>query len=103
MCCGEKRTTVRRVSRSAAAGLAGLPGPSSTPPSSSGVSGADRPEAAPYSGGSSVQLRYLRSAPVKMQGVVSGRQYEFAMVGEIQAVDRRDVPGLMRTGFFRQM
>jgi hypothetical protein len=37
-----------------------------------------------------------------VRGMVSGRHYEFSNSRPAQPVDRRDLPGLLRTGLFRQ-
>jgi len=51
---------------------------------------------------SSVTLRYTESSPVRVRGPVTGRVYDFSGSRSVQAVDRRDVPALLRTRFFRQ-
>ena len=47
-------------------------------------------------------LHYLKDAPIRVRGAVSGRQYDFSRSRPAQPVDRRDLPGLLRTGLFRQ-
>jgi hypothetical protein len=47
-------------------------------------------------------LHYLKNSPVRVRGMVSGKHYEFSNSRPAQPVDRRDLPGLLRTGLFRQ-
>jgi hypothetical protein len=49
-----------------------------------------------------VSVHYLKSSPIRVRGAVSGRHYDFSSSRPAQSVDRRDLPGLLRTGFFRQ-
>jgi hypothetical protein len=49
-----------------------------------------------------VGLHYLRNSPIRVRGAVSGRHYDFSSSRPAQSVDRRDLAGLLRTGFFRQ-
>jgi len=49
-----------------------------------------------------VSIRYLRNSPIRVRGAASGRTYDFSASRQTQPVDRRDLPGLLRTGFFRQ-
>jgi hypothetical protein len=49
-----------------------------------------------------VSVQYLEHSPIRVRGAVSGRHYDFSSSRPAQSVDRRDVPGLLRTGFFRQ-
>jgi hypothetical protein len=49
-----------------------------------------------------VSIHYLRSLPIRVRGLASGRYYDFSTSRPVQSVDRRDLPGLLRTGFFRQ-
>jgi hypothetical protein len=50
----------------------------------------------------SVSLRYLENSPVRVQGPVTGRQYDFSASHPVQAVDPRDAAPLLRTRFFQQ-
>jgi len=92
MCCGQKR-----------AALGAHPAPVRIAPAS-GV----RPQPAvrnvPLSTAppNMVSLRYVRQSPIRVRGGVTGRQYEFSSLRPAQAVDRRDVAGLVQTGLFRQ-
>jgi hypothetical protein len=45
-------------------------------------------------------LRFLGSGAVSVRGRASGRIYAFAPGAALQAVDERDVPGLLATGAF---
>jgi hypothetical protein len=47
-----------------------------------------------------VSLRYVRTAPMRMVGEVSGRQYEFSGLRPTQAVDPRDLFQLLSMGYF---
>jgi hypothetical protein len=47
-------------------------------------------------------LQYLKNSPIRLRGLVTGRQYEFSSSRPAQPVDHRDLPGFLRTGFFRQ-
>ena len=44
------------------------------------------------------QRRYLRNSPIRVRGAGSGRSYDFSPSRQTQLVDRRDLPGLLRTG-----
>jgi hypothetical protein len=50
-----------------------------------------------------VTLHYLRNSRIRVRGAVSGRHYDFSSSRPTQSVDRRDLPGLLRAGFFRQV
>jgi hypothetical protein len=52
--------------------------------------------------GTPATLQYLKSSPIRVRGLVSGRQYDFSSSRPAQSVDRRDLPGMLRTGLFRQ-
>ena len=45
-------------------------------------------------------LRYLGRSPATVRGAVSGRTYPFGPSAPVQAVDERDVAGLLATGAF---
>ena len=49
-----------------------------------------------------ISVRYLRNSPIRVRGAASERSYDFSASRQTQPVDRRDLPGLLRTGFFRQ-
>ena len=46
-------------------------------------------------------LRYLGAAPIVVRGPVTGMAYSFAGGRNIQPVDARDLPGLLKKGIFR--
>jgi hypothetical protein len=47
-------------------------------------------------------LQYLKNSPIRLRGLITGRQYEFSSDRPAQPVDNRDLPGFLRTGLFRQ-
>jgi hypothetical protein len=51
---------------------------------------------------SEIALRYLRAAPVRVRGLITGRSYEFSGPQSVALIDPRDVPGLQNTGLFRR-
>lgn len=51
---------------------------------------------------SSVKLRYLADARIRVTGAATGRQYEFSSAAALQNVDARDVEALLRSRFFRR-
>jgi hypothetical protein len=55
------------------------------------------PTSAPHS---SVAIRYLETSPVRVQGLVTGRRYEFSPSQSVQSVDARDALPLLNTRFF---
>jgi hypothetical protein len=59
------------------------------------------PESAPLALGGAVRLRFLHRSPVRVQGPVSGRWYEFSGEAADQMVDARDAHALTATGYFR--
>ena len=52
-------------------------------------------------GAASVNLHYLAQRPVQVRGSITGQFYSFSAEDRVQAIDRRDVVGLLRTGLFR--
>ena len=48
----------------------------------------------------SIAIRYLETSPVRVQGLVTGRRYEFSASQSVQSVDARDVSPLLNTRFF---
>jgi hypothetical protein len=85
-CCGQRRSAVAGVN----SGEPAMPRrrlPASPQP------------ALPYR---VVNLHYLKAAPVRVNGPVTGRRYEFSGGGPVQPVDARDLPGLLETGLFRR-
>ncbi len=51
---------------------------------------------------SGVPLRYTQNSPIRVQGPITGRQYEFSASAPVQAVDPKDATALLRTQFFRR-
>ena len=47
-----------------------------------------------------VSLRYVRSAPMRVHGEATGRQYEFSGSRPDQSVDPRDLASLLSLGYF---
>jgi len=47
-------------------------------------------------------VRYLESSPIRVQGPVTGRLYEFSSQRPVQPVERGDADALTRTRFFRR-
>lgn len=83
-CCGDQRA--RATSRASAAVRAvGTPGTRQTRPAARAV-----------------PVRYIGSRAVAVRGSVSGRTYTFRTPNDLHNVDARDVPGLLRTGYFRR-
>ena len=108
MCCGQKRLLLSgpavlsrpRFVAAPAGALNGQPnfaGGVSTP--SAAVS--PSPPVSPNPG--EVAVRYLRAAPVRVRGLVTGRSYEFPGPQATADVDSRDAPGLINTGQFRPL
>lgn len=117
MCCGQKRSTLtntrsparaRSVSQSLPANWQGprtqplsLPQTGATSayvgisPSSSGV---QFPTA--LTAQDSIAIRYLETDSVRVQGLASGRRYEFSPARSVQQVDARDASSLLNTRFF---
>lgn len=63
----------------------------------------DQPTSGPTeSAHASVQLRYIESSPVLVQGPATGRQYQFSGHAPVQSVDVRDADVLLRSRFFRR-
>jgi hypothetical protein len=50
-----------------------------------------------------VSLRYVRNAPLRVTGEVSGRQYEFSATRPIQAMDPQDLFQLLSMGYFNKL
>jgi hypothetical protein len=47
-----------------------------------------------------VSLRYVRSAPMRVTGEATGRQYEFSGTRPTQAIDPKDLFQLLTMGYF---
>jgi hypothetical protein len=55
------------------------------------------------SDGAAVAISYLESAPVRVQGLATGRTYEFSAARTAHLVDPRDAGALLNTGLFRRV
>jgi hypothetical protein len=51
----------------------------------------------------SVAIRYLERSPVRVQGLGTGRSYEFSPSQSVQNVDARDAASLLSTRFFSRV
>lgn len=103
MCCGQKRAALRSQAASTRPAVPMRPGviqPNASSNPRPPVSG--RIAAPALALVTPVTVRYLKNSPVRVRGAVSGRQYDFSSSRPAQQVDRRDLSGLLRTGFFRQ-
>lgn len=49
-----------------------------------------------------VQVRYLESVPVALNGRQTGKRYFFSRASPVQEVDTRDAEGLLSTRYFRR-
>jgi hypothetical protein len=50
----------------------------------------------------SVQVYYLEAPPIRVQGLSTGRSYEFSSSQPVQNVDARDASSLLNTRYFRR-
>ena len=95
MCCGQKRMALRSVPSAAPKAPGVEQGPSNVPDLPPPIGPADHPPRAP------VSLRYLATSPIRVQGPVTGRQYEFSGARPVQIVDASDAAALVHHRFFR--
>ena len=58
-------------------------------------------EAAPDDS-TSIDITYLENSPIRVQGLATGRSYEFSAAQRVQEVDARDASALTGTRFFRR-
>ena len=116
MCCGQKRTALRSIPSPGKIPIpARLPinRPQTTRPSTGfiereitfpvNLQDARRERAlavVPQIPLTPVSLRYVRSAPMRVLGEATGRQYEFSGSRPAQAVDPRDLASLLSLGYF---
>jgi hypothetical protein len=116
MCCGQKRQALRSAPPSGKtpipAQLSMLRASASRPStahiasevvrqfSEPSAAAARRLALAPEPPRAPVTLRYVRTAPMRVSGEVSGRQYEFSGLRPIQTVDPRDLFQLLSMGYF---
>ncbi len=47
-------------------------------------------------------LQYVEQSPIRVQGRMTGRYYEFSGKRSVQAVDTRDASSLLGTRLFRR-
>src|ERR1700722_6454863 len=50
----------------------------------------------------SIQIYYVETSPVRVQGLSTGRSYEFSGSLPVQSVDARDAASLLHTRYFRR-
>jgi len=101
MCCGQKRQAQRNSATPSGPAVPPGIGVAGMVNGPAGVSFV-RVAAPPQALSTPVSLRYLRNSPIRVRGAATGRSYDFSASRQTQPVDRRDLPGLLRTGFFRQ-
>ena len=120
MCCGQKRSVIKRslnlaVPRSApsSSGVQSIPANARAQPSGqrgpqttlSGPSGqiARAPVVLAVSSfRPRMNIRYLGSSPIRLKGSVSGRYYQFSVACPVQPLDSRDAASLLNTRVFRR-
>ena len=128
MCCGQKRaalststtyTTTQATTqtmtataparspnsavRQGTASASQLSGRTNASPATAAAVPGSTPWAGPIQNAyGSVRLRYMETSPIRVQGPISGRQYDFSASQPVQAVDPRDAAPLLRTRFFQQ-
>jgi hypothetical protein len=116
MCCGQKRQALRSAPSSGKTPIsvrqsmlrASANRPSTAHIASEIVRQFNEPSAAasrglalaPDAPRTPVTLRYVRTAPMRVAGEGSGRQYEFSGSRPIQTVDPRDLFQLLSMGYF---
>ncbi len=97
MCCGQKRSGLRSALQTET-----TPSVRLNTPKGFHVPGAAQPfltvSGMPQA---AVRLRYSQTSPIRVQGPVTGRQYEFRAGHAIQQVDPKDAPALLRVPYFR--
>ncbi len=114
MCCGQKRSALQATLGQVTAPATARATRVSNSNATGAFSGASRSSGAQLPAGpwraaavlqalhAPVNLRYLKSSPVRVRGSATGRQYEFSASRPAQTVDRRDAEALLRSGLFRQ-
>jgi hypothetical protein len=117
MCCGQKRSQMQigqaprpaqYIGKSQRQAV-GSPSPAQSPIVSqparlNSLSYGVKPEPPLHAStpGESIAVRYLEAAPVRVQGLATGRSYEFVDSRPVQIVDARDAASLLSTRFFRR-
>lgn len=118
MCCGNKRAQLRNslAPRSPQSASQYAPASRQGQVSSSPVMGAGSTYRRANSSSRSVQssanatgatqpsvvVRYLDADPVRIQGLVTGRFYNFSSSRQVQSVDARDASSLLKTRSFQR-
>ncbi len=97
-CCGQKREQIRSPQRTTNP-QANQPTIISAQTSARITTPAPANSSEPHS---SVRLRYLSSAAIRVTGGATGRAYQFSSKQPLQNVDARDAELLLRTRFFRR-
>jgi hypothetical protein len=96
MCCGQKRLALRSLQTPGK-----NPRPATLPIQRSPTE--NKPEApSPVTLGSHL-VRYVRTLPMEISGEASGRRYRFSAAQATQAVDPKDVSGLLESGYFSRI
>ena len=70
------------------------------PPPTARESSRSRSLSEPQAGWSSLRLRYLERSPIRVQGLATGRPYDFSAANPVRLVDAQDAESLLRTRFF---
>ena len=98
-CCGQRRAQLQNSSVKKPARIT-----HQTVPAHRRVSDGRTPPAPPSQPGldATLSIRYLESSPIRVQGLMTGRSYDFSGSQSIQSVDARDAPSLLSTRFFRR-
>ena len=97
MCCGQKRAMLRSTPVKAT-----IPHfPQNTPSTPRPQTMPQQTPSPTQNTYSSVRLCYLEMSPIRVQGPVTGRLYEFSCSRPVQSVDSRDAGPLLRMRFFR--
>jgi hypothetical protein len=110
-CCGQKRTALKPAQtparRTPPLGTMAAPATAQPPPPAP-VAAAPGPARAAHVAPAparpahgEVWIRYSELSAVRVRGTATGRVYEFSAAAPAQAVDRRDAPALLASGFFR--
>jgi hypothetical protein len=98
-CCGQRRAQLQNSSVQRPARIT-----HPTVPAPRRVSVGRPPPLPPSQLGldATLSIRYLKSSPIRVQGLMTGRSYEFSGSQTIQSVDARDASSLLNTRFFRR-
>jgi hypothetical protein len=109
MCCGNKRSQLQNGPAQKPLRSPHVPFHQGrvvrTQPSLSRAPSPERPTVAAQAAvdrQTSVQIYYLETSPVRVQGLSTGCSYEFSGSQPVQSVDARDASSLLNTRFFRR-